>query len=154
MYKRNKAQGETLTFKFEFVRALETVWKPGNQYAATDYVRPTYANGYEYEASVTGQSGSVEPDWPTAVVSPADTVEDGSIVWTMRPFGSNAVDLPASHSVSAETGITVASDSLSGTRVLVQLSGGTVGQWYDVTAEVTTASGEIYTEVLRVTIIE
>ena len=47
-------------------------------------------------------------------------------------------DTPASHTVTAETGITVVTSALSGEVVRVVLSGGTNGETYKVTVTLTT----------------
>lgn len=50
----------------------------------------------------------------------------------------NRADSPASHTATAETGITVVTSSLSGQVVRVVLSGGTDGETYKVTVTLTT----------------
>lgn len=52
-------------------------------------------------------------------------------------------DAIASHTVVAESGISLDSDSQVGTRVIAWLSGGTLGENYKVTFGITTASGRI-----------
>lgn len=50
----------------------------------------------------------------------------------------NRSDAPASHTVTADTGITVATSSLTGEVVRVVLSGGTDGETYKITVQLTT----------------
>ncbi len=52
-------------------------------------------------------------------------------------------DIIASHSVSADAGITVQSDEHDDTGVRVWLAGGTAGVTYTVTVRVTTAQGRV-----------
>jgi hypothetical protein len=53
----------------------------------------------------------------------------------------NRTDTPASHTATAETGITIVSSQLSGSVVKVILSGGTDGEAYKVTVRLTTSAG-------------
>jgi hypothetical protein len=50
-------------------------------------------------------------------------------------------DTIASHTVTAATGITLASSTATSTAVTAWLSGGTVGQSYAVTCRIVTAAG-------------
>jgi hypothetical protein len=53
----------------------------------------------------------------------------------------NRTDAPASHTSSAETGLTIVSSQLSGNVVKVICSGGTDGGAYKVTVRLTTTAG-------------
>ena len=55
-----------------------SAWAASTDYSVGDYVRPTSANGYNYECTVAGTSGTSEPTWPTTI---GETVTDGSITW-------------------------------------------------------------------------
>ena len=55
----------------------------------------------------------------------------------------NRTDTPASHTATAETGITIVSSQLSGSVVKVILSGGTNDVAYKVTVRLTTSAGLI-----------
>lgn len=50
-------------------------------------------------------------------------------------------DTIASHTVTAEAGVTVMSSSATSTATIVWLSGGTAGTDYDVTNQIVTAGG-------------
>lgn len=50
----------------------ETAWSLG------DLVRPPTINGYIYECTVEGSSGSAEPGWGTV---PGGTFSDGTVTW-------------------------------------------------------------------------
>ena len=51
-------------------------------------------------------------------------------------------DTIASHTVTAPTGLTLASSSATTTAVTAWLSGGTVGAYYDVVCRIVTAGGK------------
>jgi hypothetical protein len=147
--RRSKGANEVIPYEFEFLSALETVWHPKEIKSATQYVRPTVGNGYEYECTDGGLTGTEEPDWPETI---GGTVDDGTVEWTCRDFGSNATDSISTHQATADSGITVDSSSVLGTVVTVTLSGGTLGMTYDVRCRIVTTAGQTYEELLRVTI--
>jgi len=139
------------TYRVDLARVLEQQWRQGAPYSLTEYVRPTRPNGFEYECSNAGQSASVEPDWPIVI---ADTIDDGSIEWTCRDFGSNGTDLLSSVIVTAETGLTVDTYSVDGQAAQFTISGGTIGQVYDVSIKAVSDAGDEYKETVRITVIE
>ncbi|MCD6418865.1 hypothetical protein J7M00_08805, partial [bacterium] len=55
-----------------------SAWSASTAYSEGDYIRPTSANGYSYECTVAGTSGSSEPTWPTTL---GETVTDGTVTW-------------------------------------------------------------------------
>lgn len=59
----------------------DAAWLASTAYALGDYVVPTTENGYRYECTTAGTSGTTEPVWPTTIGA---TVTDGSVVWTCR----------------------------------------------------------------------
>ena len=56
-------------------------WAASTAYSKGDFRAPTIDNGYWYEVTVAGTSGTSEPTWPT---TPGDTVVDGTVTWTCR----------------------------------------------------------------------
>lgn len=152
MHRRSKGAGETITYKVDFSAALAQSWQPGVSYSLAEYVTPPVPNGFEYECTDAGQTDHDEPDWPTAV---GVTVENGSVQWTCRDFAGNAYDAINTQQATAnKAGITVASVSAIGRTVLVRLTGGTAYQTYDITVQITSDAGEIYEEIIRVTVTE
>lgn len=151
MQRRSKGASETLTYEIDFARALETNWQPGKEYSASQYVRPSTVNGFEYEATSAGQSDTEEPDWPVTIT---ETVDDGTVEWTCRDFANNASDSIQTRLVTPDDGITVDGSSIQGTRIDVTVSGGTAGQTYDVHVTANTTAGSTFDEVLRITVTE
>lgn len=150
--KDNKPAGDTVPYEFDFSRLLETRWRPGYQYDATAYVRPITPNGFEYECTTGGQSAHDEPEWPTTV---AATVTDGSVTWTARAFAKNASDTIQTQQINAPAALTVANILVDDdTRLDFTVAGGVAGSVYDISIEITTVAGEIYTETLRLTVTE
>jgi hypothetical protein len=58
-------------------------WMPSTVYttADPDYVQPTSPNGYYYQITTSGTSGTSEPTWCVAV---GCMVTDGTAVWTLK----------------------------------------------------------------------
>jgi len=59
----------------------ETAWAASTAKVLADHVIPSTSNGFRYECTTAGTTGTVEPIWPRKV---GDTVEDGAAVWTCR----------------------------------------------------------------------
>lgn len=148
-----KRENEVVKLTFNFERVLETIWQPAKEYDATDYVRPTRANGFEYEAthSGTAQSGVREPKWPTTA---GNTVTDGSVTWTARAFSTNATDTISTRTVTADSGLTVDSSAIDARTVTATISGGTAPGMYDVVCQIVTAAGETLEEKAKIKVVE
>lgn len=122
---------------YAFLRGDDAYWAPRAFFELGDTATPARSaqNGKRYRCTKGGQAGSAAPTWPTS----AGTVNDGGVTWTYIGDEDrlNTVDF------SAETGITIDAESKDATETvaLVTLSGGTAGQSYIVTCEVTTDGG-------------
>lgn len=105
-------------------------WEQNEPYSLLDFIRPTVANGFSYEATTVGTSGSKEPRWPTII---GNTVTDGSVTWSCRAAASGGVNaITAPSATSDPTGLTIASVSVSEShKILATYSGGALGQSYD-----------------------
>lgn len=60
---------------------VHPAWAASTAYSLGDYVHATTFNGFRYECTTAGTSGTAEPVWP--LVEGA-TVTDGTVVWTCR----------------------------------------------------------------------
>ena len=60
---------------------VHTAWAASTAYSLGDYVHATTFNGFRYECTTAGTSGTGEPTWP--LVERA-TVTDGGVTWTCR----------------------------------------------------------------------
>src|SRR5574337_1291442 len=85
----------------------------------------------------------------TRTKGPNDT-QDYDFNYTL--WLSSLSDTGASSSVTASTGITLQSSSLSNGIIKVWLSGGTDGQTYTITAQITTTGGRIRQDILLLSI--
>ena len=147
-----KTVNEGITLEFEFARVLEFLWIPCQEYSLTDTVRPTTSNGFQYECTNAGQTDNEEPDWTTTLSSPETTIVDGSVVWSVKDFGTAASDTISTESVSADTGITAGAAVKDGTKISSRITGGTAGKSYNVTCQIVTSAGDTYEAIRRVTV--
>ncbi len=56
-------------------------WRRETVYTTSDYVIPTNFNGYYYQCTTAGTSGTTEPVWPE---NSGATVTDNGVVWTRQ----------------------------------------------------------------------
>ena len=111
-------------------RKCANFWRPNEQYATNEFIRPNKATGFSYQATTGGTSGAREPLWPKVL---AATVTDGSVLWTCTAAGANGLNaISAPSGTSDPTGLTISSVSVSETaNILATYSGGTLDQDYD-----------------------
>lgn len=67
-----------------------STWLPNQNYVAGDFVRPTVPNGFEYRATNSGKTNSVEPAWPAGLgvtVSDTNGVDPG-VFWSTEASGT------------------------------------------------------------------
>lgn len=65
-----------------FVPKVETAtaWQATHAYSLRDQIIPTVANNYQYICTTAGTSGGSQPAWTTGI---GDTINDGTVVWTV-----------------------------------------------------------------------
>ena len=89
-------------------------------------------------------------------VKDPDSVLDYAFDWNDEDEGPwlQSGELITAHSIMVETGITKDSDSESSGVVTVWLSGGTAGERYTVSCEITTSLGRTDNRSIRITVRE
>lgn len=106
--------GETRRIAADFLRKCAIYWRPEEDVALTEYVRPTAGNGLAAQCSVAGTTGAREPHWPTLA---GRTVVDGSVTWTMVAAGANGLNAISAPSVSCDiAGVTTANVAVAESR--------------------------------------
>jgi hypothetical protein len=102
-------------------------WQAGHVYAAGAKVIPTRPNGYCYQTTAGGTSGTTEPIWPepTLPEGAGATVVDGSATWVECTASCAEPTWPAKGSGSSVTdgGITWKEQTVQGTRMEILLQG-------------------------------
>jgi hypothetical protein len=76
---------KTPNFELRIDNTPPSVWTASTAYSVGAKVSPTTANGYYYECTTAGTSGTTQPSWPT---TEGATVQDGTVVWTCRYLGT------------------------------------------------------------------
>lgn len=157
-----KTESETQAWRFDYAGYdadlgswgfLARVWAPGTSYDSGVCVRPSLPTGFQY-SSGGGFSGATEPRWPKVI---GGTVADGSITWTAEAMSDDSlIATIATSAWSAETGITVDSDGMIAANgvqaAFAHISGGTLGQQYEVSNIVTLSDGTEEESILRVSV--
>ncbi len=72
-----------------------TAWAASTALTANVTRRPTTANGYRYQVTTSGTTGSTEPTWPTTIGA---TVTNGTVVFTCR--GTEVWDTNCPHTAA------------------------------------------------------
>lgn len=125
-----KDPAESRMVELDLFGKCANFWRPNEQYAANEYIRPNTATGFAYQANANASSGLREPRWPTTL---AATVADGSLIWTCVAAGANGLNaVSGASAVSNPIGLTISAISVSETsKILATYAGGTVDQDYD-----------------------
>lgn len=132
-------------------------WAPNMAYADEVAIRPSSERlhtGFEYVSDGGQSNGRREPQWPATA---AETVEDGSILWTAQyvTFGS-LIERIASSTWSGPDDITIDDEEITdepGAQITsCSITGGTPGSEVEIVNEVVTTEGNRYIAKLLVTI--
>lgn len=122
-------------------------WQSGAAVAASGLLRPTstHETGFVYVASAAGQTGPLEPAWPTTV---GGTVTDGSITWTAAAppaTGQDTVSSATWTQVSPpDATLMITGQATTALTASAKVGGGTSGNPYTINVAITMASGVIY----------
>lgn len=125
-----KDPAETLKVVIDCYDICVIPWQANEPYGSSEYIRPRVPNGFSYQATAGGVSGTQEPRWKTTL---AQTNVDGSVTWTCSAAGANGLNALTSPSGNSDpSGLTISSVSASESyKILATYSGGTEGQDYD-----------------------
>jgi len=122
---------DDLDYKADFRAHCVRYREPNTQYSSSTFVEPMQATGFSYEATVAGRTAAIEPKWPRVVGA---TVKDGSLTWTCRAPTADSLQRQLTGATWTAADLTVGTpvnDSVSST---AYISGGKLGQSYEVVA--------------------
>lgn len=143
-----KDPDDKLDYYASFERHLARQWEPFTDFASGTRIR-VYGNsksaGFEFSSS-GGRSGGRPPVWPEAL---AATVIDGSITWTGQALSTSSLrtTISGTPTWTADTGVTVSAEAVSGNIASALIEGGTDGEDYTVLVKATFADGTSKTAV-------
>lgn len=131
--------GENLQYIIDVSASATNPWKAGASVAARSLIRPTWKNatGFVYQANAAGQSGGLEPAWPTAAGA---MVADGSVTRTAIVPPASGQDSIASVTWTQknppDSALAMTDTSNTQLTATVFLGPGTYGQIYTVLATI------------------
>jgi len=135
--------GEKNTFGIDWANWLSNRWIQGELVASGFTIRPSTPNGYQYICTTAGESGAVEPTWPTIIGA---TVTEGSVIWTCAAVDTTSLaETVSSAPWVAQAGIAVLASSLVGqiASVFLDVSGAIAGNDYLVNCNASLTDGEV-----------
>jgi len=100
-------------------------WAASTAKSVGDWVLPTTSNGYYYECTTAGTTGTDEPTWPT---TPGQTVTDGTVEWTCRDYAqSSAVTIEGKGRIIAKISYSDSSASVNARILFLDANGTEIG---------------------------
>lgn len=125
-----KAPDDTIPVEIDLYAKCANVWRANEDVTLTEHLYPTNPNGYSYEVTAAGRTGTVEPRYPMTL---GQTIQSGSVTLTCRAAsagGMSAITSPSA--VSDPTGLTISGVAVAESRkITATYTGGTLGQDYD-----------------------
>jgi len=115
-------------------------------FASGVFVRPQRGTGFYYECTTAGRTSAYYPVWPREA---AQTIADGSVVWTTRAPSASIPDVSTAV-WTVPSGITKDSQLEDGPITYITLSGGTDGEDYDILCRMTPSSGNVAEQTITV----
>ena len=116
-------------------------------FRSAQFVRPQRGTGFYYECTTAGRTSAHYPTWPRAA---AETVTDGSVVWTARHPTGSSIPTITSAVWTVPTGLTLDAQSEIGLVAFITVSGGTDGVDYDVLCRMTPSSGNVVEQTITI----
>lgn len=130
------SSGETFPATLSLFGMCAEYWTANEQVDLGDYVWPTTPNGFVLECTTPGRTAAKEPR--TKGLTDGQTVNDGSVVWTLRvPDNVNGIQpITEANVVETPAGLQVSTPSISeNTKLLVDYRSDEVDQTYEVVFE-------------------
>jgi hypothetical protein len=135
------------TYSIDFHDAIVREPKRDYDFTTAQFVRAQRPTGFYYECTTAGRTSAHYPTWPRAA---AETVTDGSVVWTARHPTGSTIPTMSSVTWTVPSGIVKDSQSEVGLVAFITLSGGTDGVDYDILCRMTPSSGNVVEQTITV----
>lgn len=159
---RTKLAAAVLPFEVDVSQPAVEVWQANSFVAASAFRRPSassesadgadHSTGYVYQTTAEGQTGAIEPAWPTT-----GTVKDGSITWSpVVPLAAGEDSIASGTWTQVnppDSALTITTETVGGLIASAYVGGGTSGLVYTINVAVTMTSGAVYVVQLIVTVL-
>lgn len=136
------------TYEIDWIQQLVGEAERSADFEVGEVIRAQRDTGWFYECTTAGRTSAHYPtEWPRAS---AETVRDGSVVWTCRHPSEPTVPTVDSAAWTVPSGLTL--DSQLETRYVTSLtvSGGTDGENYDVLCRMTPTIGNVIEQTITI----
>lgn len=132
-----------LDYAVDFESECARTWSKWTDFAINDCIRVYQAggcSGFEMKASVGGRTGGRPPVFPKVA---GQTVQDGSVTWVAQALSADSLvrTISGTPTWTADSGVTVANETISGMVAIADISGGSDGEDYSVTVVATMSDG-------------
>lgn len=144
--------GEQLWYGVNWEDWLASNWEANSSATLGQALRPSIPNGLEFVCITAGQTGAVEPLWPTYA---GGVVVDGTAMWQGQAVTSVSLDDTISgSSFNAPSGVTLDSGQvlLQRSYLIIESLAAVVGTDYDVLCTIYTTGGQQKIAKLRIKI--
>lgn len=159
---RTKTAAAVLPLEVDFSAPSVEVWEANAYVPASGLRRPSsatesadgndHSTGYIYQTSAAGQTGPLEPAWPTT-----GSAKDGSITWSpLVPIAAGQDSIASvtwSQSNPPDAALTITGQAVTGLIASAQIGGGTAGNAYLIDVEATMTSGAVYPVQILLTVL-
>lgn len=138
-----KRSFDNVPVQIDWHNYLINKWAPGTYVEEGTCIRlprPGASFGLEYRVAQTGVTGGKLPSFQAVVGS---QVSDGSVIWVAQPVSSDSLrSLIQSYSWAADAGVTLGPETLADLVHMVQVSGGALGETYQIRSRIVLYNGE------------
>jgi hypothetical protein len=135
--------GDVIAYGIDWTGWIANYWQPGLQATLTTVVRPGSPNGFQATCTTAGQTGTIQPGWPSFNGA---TVPDGSAIWTMEPIDNTSLVTTVSGATwQVPADIETDGQLVSGQLVaaIIDFSSAIAGVDYLVTVPTTFSNGQV-----------
>ena len=123
---------EALDYKAQFLGHCVRFREGNTAYGLGAVVEPLAGTGFQYRATTGGRTAKAEPRWPKTA---GQTVTDGSVVWTCEAPDGASLQRTLTSASWAAAGLTLGAPANDSTASVATISGGILGQTYEVVIE-------------------
>lgn len=136
------AVGDVILYGIDWAGWLANYWQRGANVPPGLTIRPRYPNGFQFTTLNGGESGNLEPVWPTIE---GETICEGSVLWMCEAIDTTSLTATVQSAAwKTPPGITVDGQVIAGQLVIASLDAtqAIAGVDYQVNVPTTMSDGE------------